>query len=248
MTTTIITLPIDALIDRLDHGKRWITGWGDWRSPEGATCLHGAIRFCQSVPGDAPIIERVGARFGFGIADNDDASGWNEIETMIREHAEITDEMLAKVYGPQWAAVIALVRRAAILTDPEWRALADAAAAAYAAAYAAAAADAYAAADSAAYAAAYAAAAAAAYAAAAADAYAAAYAAADSDAYAYAAAAVAADAAVAAVSLCGFAARAVATRHLIGTRGYTQAHYDCLVSAWAKVIGPAHPDDAPVVQ
>ena len=141
MTSTIITLPIDALIDRLDHGKRWITGWGDWRTPEGATCLHGAIRFCQPVPGDAQIIERVGARFGFGIADNDNASGWNEIETMIREHAEITDEMLAKVYGPQWAAVIALVRRAAILTDPEWRALADAyaAAAAYAAACAAAA-------------------------------------------------------------------------------------------------------------
>ena len=214
MTSTIITLPIDALIDRLDHGKRWITGWGDWRSPEGATCLHGAIRFCQPVPGDAQIIERVGARFGFGIADNDNASGWNEIETMIREHAEITDEMLAKVYGPQWAAVIALVRRAAILTDPEWRALtyAYAAAAAYAAAYADAAADAA------------------------------------TDAYADAAAAASVAAAVCVVWLCGFAARAVATRHLIGTRGYTQAHYDCLVSAWAKVIGPAHPDDALVIQ
>ena len=228
MTSTIITLPIDALIDRLDHGKRWITGWGDWRSPEGATCLHGAIRFCHPVPGDAQIIERVGARFGFGIADNDDASGWSEIETMIREHAEITDEMLAKVYGPQWAAVIALVRRAAILTDPEWRALTYAYAAA--AAYAAADADAAAAAD--------------------ADAAAYADAAADSAAAAYADAAADADAAaaVAVVWLCGFAARAVATRHLIGTRGYTQAHYDCLVSAWAKVIGPAHPDDALVIQ
>jgi hypothetical protein len=39
------------------------------------------------------------------------------------------------------------------------------------------------------------------------------------------------------------AAWAVATRHLIGRDGYTQAHYDLLTQHWSTVIGKAHPDD-----
>jgi hypothetical protein len=32
-------------------------------------------------------------------------------------------------------------------------------------------------------------------------------------------------------------------RDLIGSYGFTQAHYDLLTGPWARVIGPAHPDD-----
>ena len=42
------------------------------------------------------------------------------------------------------------------------------------------------------------------------------------------------------------AARAIVVRDLIGTHGFTQAHYDTLTGPWRKVIGPVHPDDAPL--
>jgi hypothetical protein len=44
----------------------------------------------------------------------------------------------------------------------------------------------------------------------------------------------------------GFAAVALATRHLIGQYGYTQSHYDALTGRVAEVLGrPLHPDDQP---
>jgi hypothetical protein len=42
------------------------------------------------------------------------------------------------------------------------------------------------------------------------------------------------------------AAWAIVVRDLIGTHGFTQAHYDTLTGPWRKVIGPVHPDDAPL--
>jgi hypothetical protein len=42
----------------------------------------------------------------------------------------------------------------------------------------------------------------------------------------------------------GVAARALVVRDLIGSSGFTQAHYDLLTGPWRKVIGPVHPDDA----
>lgn len=44
----------------------------------------------------------------------------------------------------------------------------------------------------------------------------------------------------------GDAAVALVVRDLIGAPGWDQAAYDLLTGAWAQVIGPAHPDDAPV--
>jgi hypothetical protein len=132
MSQTIIHIDLDALDARLDGGKRWEKGWGDWKSDDGATCLHGAIRYCQSVPGDAAIIERVGKRFGFGINDNDNADSWNDIR--FRVIPDITDDMLAETFGPQWRQIVDLVRRAAVMTLDEadtlyaaWDAAGDAA-------------------------------------------------------------------------------------------------------------------------
>jgi hypothetical protein len=50
----------------------------------------------------------------------------------------------------------------------------------------------------------------------------------------------------AAWSAAGSAAVALVARGLIGAPGWDQATYDLLTGAWASVIGPAHPDDAPV--
>ena len=44
----------------------------------------------------------------------------------------------------------------------------------------------------------------------------------------------------------GAAAWALVVRDLIGQHGFTQAHYDTLTRPWRTVIGPAHPDDAPL--
>ena len=220
MSRDIITIDTAAIIERLDHGKRWMTGWGDYASADGATCLHGAVRYCQ--PADAPIIEQVGARFGFGTRDNDSADGWLAIESMILAHPTITDDMLLVTFGPQWGSIVALVQRCHTLTPDEVQKLAAAWAASRAAAWAAARDAAWAAAGD--------------RAAAGAAAWVAAWAAASNRAAAGAAAWVAA----------GVAARAAATRDLIGQHGYTQAHYDLLTRPWATVIGPVHPDDEPV--
>lgn len=119
MTTTIIHIDLDAVDERLNHGNLWVAGWGDWKSSDARTCLHGAIRFCQPVKGDAYLIERVGNRFGFGTSDNDRAAGWDEIKAKVIP--DITDEMLADTFGPQWEPIVNLVRRAATLTADEAR-------------------------------------------------------------------------------------------------------------------------------
>lgn len=42
----------------------------------------------------------------------------------------------------------------------------------------------------------------------------------------------------------GDAAMALVVRDLIGSSGFTQAHYDSLTGPWRTVIGKVHPDDA----
>lgn len=42
------------------------------------------------------------------------------------------------------------------------------------------------------------------------------------------------------------ATRVLVVRDLIGTHGFTQDHYDTLTRPWRTVIGPVHPDDAPL--
>jgi hypothetical protein len=140
---------------------------------------------------------------------------------MVRERLariEVTDADLADTFGPQWAAIVALARRAAVLTPDEAKRLAAAKAAAGPAAGWAA----WAAARAAAW-------------------DAAAWDAADAAAWAAADAAAWWDVAMA-------AAWALAARDLIGQHGFTQAHYDLLTGPWRTVIGPVHPDDAEVAQ
>ena len=237
MSTTIIHIPVEQVLDRLGHGNLWTRGWGTPDDSTQPTCLHGAIRFCAPVPGDAQLIAQVGARFGFGTFANDQAADFAAVESLIRAHADISDDMLADTFGPQWQPIVVLVRRAAILTSAEAKALDAARTAAWDAAWDAARAAARAAALDAARAAAWDAARDAAWAAACAAAWAAACAAACAAAW---------DAARAAAGAAAWdAARALVVRDQVGDT-FTQAHYDTLTRPWATVIGPVHPDDAPV--
>ena len=218
----VITIPEADLVAILgDNGEHWVQGsWGAGVS----ACLHGAIRRCQPIPGDAHLIEQVARRQGWG-------TGWNDASStswpMVRERLariEVTDADLADTFGPQWAAIVALVRRSAVLTADEVQRLDAAGVAAWDAAWAAAGVAAW---D-------------AAWAAARDAAWDAAWAAARDAAW------VAARAAAWAAAV--DAARALAVRDLIGEHGFTQAHYDTLTGPWRTVIGPVHPDDAEVAQ
>ena len=205
--------PIFAILGR--DGERWTKGWGDYSADEPTgTCLHGALRRCCPVRGDAYLIEQVGARLGFGVAFND-ADGWDPVCDRIAQGFDITDEMLEITFGPQWRAIARIVRQAASATPKQMRRLAAAWAAARApAANDAARAAALAAANAAAWAAAWAAANDAARAAAANDAV--------RDA--------ANDAAMA-------AARAACIYDLIGQHDFTRRHYDTLIGPWLSVFG-----------
>ena len=114
----IITIPEADLVAILgENGERWVQGtWGDG---EGGVCLHGAIRRCQPVPGDAYLVEKVARLRGWGISWNDDpATSWPMIRARLAR-IEVTDADLADTFGPQWEAIVALVRRAAVLTPDE---------------------------------------------------------------------------------------------------------------------------------
>jgi hypothetical protein len=118
--TTIIHIDPEAPLHVLDeHG--WIKGsYGT----DAEVCLHGAIRLCQPVPGDAQIIEQVAERQGWG-------TGWNDAggttEQMVRDRLalgiDITDDALADTFGPQWRAVVNLVHQSASLTPEQAKGL-----------------------------------------------------------------------------------------------------------------------------
>ena len=120
--STVIHLDMQEL-DRVVHdGDLWTRDI--YEEDDGRMCLHGAIRHCDLQPGDAAIIEQVGARFGFGTFDNDKAGSWQEIRGKVQP--DITDTMLEMTFGPQWEQIVALCRRAATLTLAETNALYDA--------------------------------------------------------------------------------------------------------------------------
>jgi len=120
----MIEIPREAILSTLDRRGWAQENYGDL-SPEGTgpVCLHGAIRLCDPVPGDAFIIEQVWQRRSHGPDWNDSP---DTTEAMVREYIRtapnITDEELAEVYGPQWREIVALVRRCAVFTLDECKA------------------------------------------------------------------------------------------------------------------------------
>lgn len=116
-------------------------GWarGTERSSDGRVCLSGAIRYCAPQTGDEYLIREVLRKRGRAEWWNDREASAEEVEEYLRT-AEVTDADLADTFGPQWAEVVALVRRATALDGEtvarlhdEWAAGAAARAAARAA-------------------------------------------------------------------------------------------------------------------
>ena len=133
MTETIIHLdgakPLAVLDER---------GWaqGAWTDGAGHVCAHQAIRLCSPQPGDAYLIEQVADRlWGRGTGWNDNnATTVSDVREWLGAGIDVTDADMAETFGPQWRAVVEIVRRAAVLTDDEARRLAVVWAAARAAA------------------------------------------------------------------------------------------------------------------
>jgi len=214
-----------------ENGERWVQGrWGNAER----MCLHGAVRRCSPQPGDAFIIERVAESQGWGTDWNDATSTtWSMVRARLA-HIEVTDADLANVFGPHWEHIVALVRRAAVLTADEARQLASPWDTAWHTAWHAARSAAWEATRGAAWGTARDTARDAAW-----------------DTAWEAAQRTAEDAAFATVGdvpwdAAWIAAVALVVRDLIGQYGFTQEHYDLLTGPWRSVIGPVHPDDAPM--
>jgi len=98
-------------------------GWvqGSWEDVAGHVCAHQAIRLCDPIPGDAFLIEQVAQRkWGKGVAWNDDSATTEaDVREWLAAGIDVTDADLDEVFGPQWRAVVELVRRAATLTEDE---------------------------------------------------------------------------------------------------------------------------------
>jgi hypothetical protein len=116
MSETVIHLDGDLPLAVLDE-RGWVQG--AWESA-GGVCAHQAIRLCAPVPGDAHLIEWVAKAHGHGPDWNDDdATSEADVRAWLAEGIDVTDDDLAEVFGPQWRAVVSLVRRAATLTGDE---------------------------------------------------------------------------------------------------------------------------------
>ena len=209
--------------ERLILAADYITehGWtqGTFTASDGAVCLHGAIKSCTPVDGDTGIIRAVMRYKGFTEEWND--AGIRSADDVLAalRATVVTDEDLAETFGPQWAAIVALIRRAAALTEREAQDLDAAWDATRGAAWDAT--------RGAAWDAAWVAARDAAR-----------------DAAWVAAWGAAMDAAMdTAWDATRGATRALLVRDLIGQHGFKQHHYNTLVAPWVKVAGPVHPDD-----
>jgi len=120
--TTIINIDPTAILTVLDE-RGWTKGTyaaGDG----GAVCLHGAIRLCSPVPGDAHLIERVAVRQGWGTGWNDEEARTElEVRELLAKGVHITDADLAATFGPNWAAVVEVVRTVASATPHQLQSL-----------------------------------------------------------------------------------------------------------------------------
>jgi len=122
-STSIISIPGAEPLAILD-ARGWTKGSYGGKGGGGSVCLHGAIRLCQPVPGDAPIVEAVARDQGWGPSWND-APDTDEkmVRAVLAAGIEITDDDLHSTFGPQWEAVVWMARRHAVLTHNEREAL-----------------------------------------------------------------------------------------------------------------------------
>jgi hypothetical protein len=191
----------------------------------GKMCLFGAVRRCVPVRADAALVEQVAELQGWGASWNDDVdTTFDAVRSRIVTGLSVSDTDLADTFGPQWEHVVALVRRVGSLTDSDRQMLLEAAELTIPFS------DTSdlsqhvvdAAHDTGSYAQLYCARGAA------------------WDTLTQSAARFS-DAELEAVFN---AVAALVLRHLVGTCGFEQVHYDSLTYPWRAAVGPLHPDDS----
>ena len=120
MTSTYRPLAdeIGMVIDNL-KARVWIQG--EEQRPDGAVCAHGAVMTCQGLrPGDEWIIRAVMRTKGLTEGWNDQSGRTkDEVIAKLGLLVGVTDADLAETFGPSWALVVAVIRRAALLTPQE---------------------------------------------------------------------------------------------------------------------------------
>lgn len=118
----VLTQRLRLAADYLEeHG--WVQGA---ELENGRVCLTGAVRYCAPQTGDEYLIRAV-------LRHRETAESWNDalcrtegdVLDLLRT-AEITDTDLAEVFGPNWNAIVRLVRQVASLTPAQATALATA--------------------------------------------------------------------------------------------------------------------------
>ena len=113
MNTTNILHGINTLAAGVLEEHGWTQG--KMEAEDGRLCLVGALRRCSPQPGDWILAREVYRRLGHAEHWND-AKGRTAEEVMawLRSHP-VTDADLEDTFGPQWEAIVRLVRQAATL-------------------------------------------------------------------------------------------------------------------------------------
>ena len=114
--TTTLTIPVEKIAERIrGHWTQGAFEAGD------KVCLHGGVRSCVTEPGDKHIVSAVLNHRGLTTGWNDQI-GRTEVEVVgavLALPTEVLPDELAEMFGPQWAEIVSLVRRCAVLTADE---------------------------------------------------------------------------------------------------------------------------------
>lgn len=104
----IIDIPGEPILAELDEHGWW---QGGWTGPDGQVCAHEAIRRCERKPGDFALVLQVANQQGWGASWNDNpGTTERKVRAQLAGGVHIDDETLAKIFGPQWRAIVSLVR------------------------------------------------------------------------------------------------------------------------------------------
>ena len=115
--TTTLTIPVEKIAERIRG--HWTQG--QFEASDGDVCLHGGVRSCVTEPGDKYLVSAVLNHRGLTTGWNDQI-GRTEVEVVgavLALPTEVLPDELAEMFGPQWAEIVSLVRRCAVLTADE---------------------------------------------------------------------------------------------------------------------------------
>lgn len=112
--TNLNTIPRLAADYIVEHG--WIAG--AMVASTGEVCLHGAIRECTPLKGDAEIVRTVARFKGFHEEWNDREATQDDVLIAL-QNLQVTDAELCETFGPNWEPFVALIRNVVIAIEQD---------------------------------------------------------------------------------------------------------------------------------